>query len=322
MNTTVKKLRIQLLGAIISVFVSFVAISSATYAWYVSNTTVTGTASTISAMANNFVLQIGLLENGAQHGDNNQSLQAETLGGKISPSSTHNMKDWYVCNEWKTDGLVHSYMIPSDIDSKGKYVGADGEHYAFLCGEYILYTITETGNCDVYLSPDDLNKYITVTQTAGEEESTTVPGSIRVGITTQLMKADGLGVDTTQPEKLVLVYAPQNETGKGNDSGAISGWTCVKDTTSLMTVPYTYIYGTETVASDGKTYIATKDGDNYSAPTTNGATIATNVGYNGVAMRVYIWLEGTDAECINTNGEEVDTSTYNVTVSLAGVTTR
>ena len=56
MNATVKQLRIQLLGAIISAFVSFVAISSATYAWYVSNTTVTGTASTISAMANNFVL--------------------------------------------------------------------------------------------------------------------------------------------------------------------------------------------------------------------------------------------------------------------------
>lgn len=319
MNSTVKQLRIQLLSAIISAFVSFIAISSATYAWYVSNTTVTGTASTISAMANNFVLQIGLLENGAQHGDNNQSLQAEVLGGKISPSSTSNMKDWYVCNEWKTDGLVHSYMIPTGIDSKGKYVGTDGEHYAFLCGEYVLYTITETGICDVYLSPDDLNKYITVTQTAGEETSTTVPGSIRIGITTQPMKADGSGVDTTQPEKLVLVYALQNETGKGNDSGAIDGWTCVKDTTSLMAVPYTYIYGTETTASDGKTYVATKDEENYSAPTTNGATIATNVGYNGVAMRVYIWLEGTDADCINTNGEEDNTSTYNVTVNLAGV---
>ena len=320
MNITVKQLRIQLLCAIVSVFVSFAAFSSATYAWYVANTTVKGTASTISAMANNFVLQIGLLENGAQHGDNNQSLQAETLGGRISPSSTKNMKDWYVCNEWKTDGLVHSYIIPSGIDSKGKYVSTDGEHFAFLCGEYILYTITETGSCDVYLSPDNLNKYITVTQTAGEEESTTVPGSIRVGITTQKMKADGSGVDTTQPEELVLVYAPQNETGRGNDFGAINGWTCVKDATSLITVPYTYLYGTETVASDGKTYVATKDGDSYSAPTINGATIASNVGYNGVAMRVYIWLEGTDAECVNTDGESVDTSTYNVTVCLAGVT--
>ena len=133
------------------------------------------------------------------------------------------------------------------------------------------------------------------------------------------MKDDGSGVDTTQPEELVLVYAPQNETGKGNDSGAIDGWTCVKDNTSLMPVPYTYIYGTETQASDGKTYVATKDGDNYSAPTTNGATIASNVGYNGIAMRIYIWLEGTDAECINTNGEADDMSTYNVTVNLAGV---
>lgn len=277
-----KQLKRQLLGASISVLLTFVALSSATYAWYVSNTTVKGTASTISAKANNFVLQIGLLENGAQHGDNNQSLQAETLGGKITPSSTSNVKDWYVCNEWKTDGMVHSYMIPTGIDSKGRYEGTDGEHYAFLCGEYVLYTITETGTCDVYLSPDDLNKYITVTQTAGEETSTTVPGSIRIGITTQPMRADGSGVDTTQPEKLVLVYAPQDETGKGNDSGAIDGWTCVKDTMSLMAVPYTYIYGTETTASDGKTYVATKEEDSYLAPASNGATITTNVGYNSL----------------------------------------
>lgn len=153
----IKKMKMQLAGAVLSVMVSAVALTSATYAWYVSNTTVEGTTSTISAKANNFVLQIGLLENGAQHGDNSQSLQAETLGGKITPSSTQNIKDWYVCDEWKTDGLVH------------------------------------------------------------------------------------------------------------------------------------------------------------------GATIATNVGYNGIAMRVYIWLEGTEADCINANGKKDDMSTYNVTVNLAGV---
>lgn len=319
MKTKVKQFKIQLLGSVISLGLGFAALSSATYAWFVSNATVTATASTISAKANNFVLQIGLLKNGSQHGDNNQSLQAETLGGKITPSSTQNLKDWYVCDEWQTDGLVHSYMIPSGIDSKGRYIGTDGEHYAFLCGEYVLYTITETGTCDVYLSPDEANKYITVNQTAGEETSTTVPGSIRVGITIQEMNADGSGVDTTKPEKLVLVYAPQNETGKGNDASDLTGWTCVKDATSLMNVPYTYIYGTETEASDGKTYVATKNGDDYLAPATNGATIASDVGYNGVAMRVYIWLEGTDADCVNTNGKKEDMSTYNVVLTLVGV---
>lgn len=27
--------------------------------------------------------------------------------------------------------------------------------------------------------------------------------------------------------------------------------------------------------------------------------IASSVGYDGVKMRVYIWMEGTDADCIN-----------------------
>ena len=35
----------------------------------------------------------------------------------------------------------------------------------------------------------------------------------------------------------------------------------------------------------------------------------TNVGYDGIAVHVYIWMEGTDA----------DSSTYDVTVKLAGV---
>ena len=49
----------------------------------------------------------------------------------------------------------------------------------------------------------------------------------------------------------------------------------------------------------------------------NGAAIASDVGYNGVAMRVYIWLEGTDAGCVNTNGEADDMSTYSVVLTFS-----
>lgn len=65
--------------------------------------------------------------------------------------------------------------------------------------------------------------------------------------------------------------------------------------------------------------IATKEGDDYLAPTTNGATIVSNVGYSWVAMRVYICLEGTDAECVNTNDGADDMSIYSVVLTLAGV---
>ena len=54
------------------------------------------------------------------------------------------------------------------------------------------------------------------------------------------------------------------------------------------------------------------------APANNGKTIASNVDYDGVIMRVYIWLEGTDEQCVN-NAKQDDPSTYNVTISLAGV---
>ena len=65
-------------------------------------------------------------------------------------------------------------------------------------------------------------------------------------------------------------------------------------------------------------YAASKNGESYYAPATNGTTIASNVDYDGVIMRVYIWLEGTDEQCVN-NSNEDDLSVYNVTVSLAGV---
>ena len=65
-------------------------------------------------------------------------------------------------------------------------------------------------------------------------------------------------------------------------------------------------------------YAATKVGDNYMAPTANASPLVTDVDYDGVIMRVYIWLEGTDADCVN-NSNEDDPSTYNVTLSLAGV---
>ena len=54
------------------------------------------------------------------------------------------------------------------------------------------------------------------------------------------------------------------------------------------------------------------------APTNNATLIVSNVDYDGVIMRVYIWLEGTDEDCVN-NSNQDDPSTYNVTLSLAGV---
>ena len=43
------------------------------------------------------------------------------------------------------------------------------------------------------------------------------------------------------------------------------------------------------------------------------------VGYDGVAVHVYIWMEGTDADFVNGKSVENDDSQYSVTVKFAGV---
>lgn len=310
MNTNAKKSRIQLIGAIVSVFVSLVALFSATYAWFIANNTVKATQSTISAKANNFVLQIATLEDGAQHGDN-QSLVAVTDGHTISPSSTNDIKNWYVCMGWGQNGMVQSYTKPA-VSKDGKYtIGSD--RYAFIKSEYVLYTVTETGTCDVYLDGSEAGGAIQVSAN-GEPTSTVIPESMRVGITTQDLDSTG---NPTGNEDLIVVYAPYNETGKGNDQTGIDGWTYVKDETQVAAVTYPHIFGTS-YTSNGDNYAATKNGESYEAPASNGKPIASGVGYNGVIMRVYIWLEGTDEQCVN-NSNEDDPSTYNVTISLAGI---
>ncbi len=310
----VRKLKKEMLVAALTVMISFVALCSATYAWYISNTSVKGTTSTISAKANSFVLQIATLADGAQHGDN-QSLVAATVGHKISPSSTNDLTNWYICQGWGQDGKVTSYMKPT-IGADGKYtIGTD--RYAYIKSEYILYTVTETGRCDVFLDGADPAGAIQVTA-EGTPTSSVIPKSMRVGITIQDLE----GTTPTGTEKLVLVYAPSNETGKGNDATAVNGWTYVKDENTLAPVTYPHIYDkTYTwTDSDNKVhdYAAVKSGESYVAPAANADTIASDVDYDGVIMRVYIWLEGTDEQCVN-NSNVDDPSTYNVTVSLAGV---
>lgn len=57
-----KSLKTQLVAAAVSVVLSAFALSAATYAWYVANTKVSATTSTISATTNGFILQIDELK--------------------------------------------------------------------------------------------------------------------------------------------------------------------------------------------------------------------------------------------------------------------
>ena len=314
-----KKLKRELIGAAVSVMISAVALSSATYAWYVTNNTVQATTTTISATTNGFILQIAKAEDGAQHGGEQMSLAASNVGGKITPSSTNDLKNWYICQGWGSDGKVTTYTKPTfatGIGAKpGQYEASGETHFAYIQSEYIVYTITESGFADVYLDASDGSPIAVSVDNGKTATSTTIPDSMRIAITTQPLDTDGK--TPTGDETLRVVYAPKAVTGSGNDSQAIDGkWTYINDTQPAE-VTYSHIHETTYTDQNGKNWAATKSGEDYTVAEGSEA-IATDVGYNGIMLRVYIWMEGTDADCVN-NAAAEDEATYSVTLKLAGV---
>ena len=317
----IQQLKRELAAAGLSVVVTAVALSSATYAWFVTNNKVEGTTSTISATTNGFILQIGELSKGVQHGGEQKSLEATSKGATLSPASTDDLKKWYVCQSFNNQGLVTDYSEPVFATGANAIPGNyDKDYFAFIKSDYIVYTITETGTADVYLDASD-GAPVTITAKGGDG-SKTVTDSMRVAITTQAVATDGK--TPVGEETLRIVYAKDNETGEGNDSTAKAGWTSIQKVNGkpkLDTVTYPYVYTghyTDQRITGAKNWAATKDGENFTIPA-NSEAIATNVGYDGIAVHVYIWMEGTDADCVNGKSVEDDPSTYDVTVKFAGV---
>ena len=131
------------------------------------------------------------------------------------------------------------------------------------------------------------------------------------------LKDDGKTPDAAKPETLRVVYAPTEVSGSGNDSQALDGrWTYVNGTKPVE-VTYKHIFDTTYTDQEGANWGITKTGGDYFV-TPGTEAIATDVGYNGIMLRVYIWMEGTDADCVN-NAAAEDEATYSVTLKLAGV---
>ena len=324
-NNTISMLKKQLIGAAAGALTALVALSSATYAWYVANNTVKATTNTVSAKTNGFVLQINDAASGADHGSGTKSLEAFSNGGILSPASSDDITNWYICQSMNDAGKVVNYKSPDfdiGVDAKPGQYTLDKKYFAFIKSDYIVYTISQTGLADVYLEDDGNEPPIVITAKNGNGVST-FTDSLRVAITTEPVGTDGKGTGT---ETLKVVYAVKDETGQGNDFAAINGWTSIKNDNGnpvLVASSYNHIFGTgdgKFIDQSGKNWVASKSGDNYTVPD-GSMPIAEKVDYNGTIIHVYIWMEGTDADCVNGKAIENDITTYDVTVKLAGVAT-
>lgn len=309
----INQMKRQLAIASLSVVLAGIALASATYAWFVSNTRVDAVSSSISAQANGMVLQIVKAGDPIHDGGDHRT-SATVSGHEISPSSTNDAADWYVPASWDgTDVSGYQKVAIKDV-AQGNYslTGSTDEFYAYTLADYTLYTITQTGEADVYLDGAEGEGAVIITPSEGasDEWFNKIKGSLRIGIL----------IDN----KLELVYAPIEPNGHGNDSNPTIGWSCVNpfdaSLSQTMTPKYAYVSGNDFVDEDGNNWAATRSGDAYVAPSANAAKLA-RVGYDGTNLKVVMWMEGTTEACQNMSGLDtgVDAPTFNVTLNLVGV---
>lgn len=313
MHDSVKKLKIQLIGAALTVVVSAVALSATTYAWFVTNSRVHATTSTISAQANGMVLQI--VEGDMPDHGSDTSTVASATGHEISPSSTNDAKNWHVPQGWQGVKVGTYQKVDTSISGEdpGKYTIQGNDYYAFTAANYTLYTVANTGVADVYLDASN-GSPITITQHGGTQKwFDKIKGSLRVGIVIN--------------GELRVVYAPAapSTTDTGNDVTTVAGWSCVDSESLSKVVAPTYLHlsGTDSLDQNGDNWGATKAGEAYIKPSGNAQKVASSVNYSGTNMKVVVWMEGTDSDCQNMSGLDVGegSPTFDVTVSLVGIVT-
>lgn len=308
---SVKQMKKQLTVAALSVVMAAVALGSATYAWFVSNTKVDGTTSTVSAQANGMVLQIASGPNAIHDGSDHQTTAA-SAGHEISPSSTNDALNWFVPKSWNGTDVSGYQKVTISNQLEGSYTlkGDTETYYAYTMAEYTLYTINQTGEADVYLDNSSSNGPVVVTASEGASKDwfDKIKGSLRVGLLIN--------------DELKVVYAPVLPIGKGNDVSATEGWSCVSpDSLSVTMAPsYAHVCGDNMVDQNGKNWGATGNGDSYVKPAGDAQMLA-HVGYDGTNFKVVIWMEGTDSDCQNMSGLDVGegSPTFDVTVSLVGI---
>lgn len=308
---SVKQMKKQFAVAALSVVMAAVALGSATYAWFVSNTKVEGATSTVSAQANGMVLQIASGPDAIHDGSDHQTTAA-SHGHEISPSSTNDARNWFVPKSWSGTDVSGYQKATISKQLEGSYTlkGDTETYYAYTMAEYTLYTINQTGEADVYLDNSSSNGPVVVTASEGasKEWFDKIKGSLRVGLLIN--------------DELRVVYAPILPTGKGNDVSATEGWSCVNpDSLSVTMAPfYAHVSDGNMIDQNGKNWGATGNGDSYVKPTGEAQMLA-HVGYDGTNFKVVIWMEGTDNDCQNMSGLDVGegSPTFDVTVSLVGI---
>ena len=286
-NDDAKKLRSRFKISLLAMLIAFIAVVSATYAWYIYNTSrhTTDVRMAAGAGAN---LQIS----NSYSGEYGSAAVLESFKGQLEPVSTNKVTAGFQ----KATSFIVGQGGPADLLAAG-FDDSEARDYYHTS----MYLRTNGSDTDIYLADIGFED---------SDEKVPISSAIRVGL---VVHEPGQNMSASS-EYIFAISDKKNPEANYNTVTGKEGYVLdgvKKDGTTVPFSPYTSdaycIYDKNTgVVTLKKTSekLCTITGDGHGKPGTP------------VQIEVYIWLEGCDEDCtVNLCGETLK----KLAVSFAGI---
>lgn len=282
-----KRLKRKFTGALLALLITFLAVASATYAWYIYNTSQHTTNVRMAAGAS-VNLQISNAYNGAY----GSSAVLESFSGQLVPVSTNKISAGFQ----KVTEFASGYQTKTGLAASIFGSGEQNDYY-----HTSLFLRTSGDSLDIYLSDIGFED---------SDEYSPISSAIRLGLVIHRPGENQL----TDSEYIYAISDKKNPEAEYNTASGREGYVLDSSRTDGTTVPFTPYTSDSYCIYNKDTGTVSLKPNSLKLCTISGA--GDGSAGASVEIELYIWLEGCDEDCTSNLCRQ---TLKNLAVSFAGV---
>ena len=281
-----RQLKRRFATAIIALFLTFLAVASATYAWYIYNTSRHTTNVRMAAGAS-----VNLQISNAYNGTYGSAAVLDSFAGQLVPVSTNRITGGFQKVLGFTEGNSQSGLVASIFGS-----GEQTDYY-----HTSLFLRTNGSSTDIYVSNIGYED---------SDEANPISSAIRVGL---VVHQPGQN-QSVAGEYIFEISSKKNPQAEYNTATGREGYVLDSEKRDGTTVPFQpYNQNAYSIYDKNTGEVKKKEGS-LKLCTVSGTADGTEG--TPVQIDLYIWLEGCDEDCTGNLGSQ---TLKNLAVSFAGI---
>ena len=282
-----KRLKRKFTGALLALLITFLAVASATYAWYIYNTSQHTTNVRMAAGAG-----VNLQISNAYNGVYGSSAVLESFSGQLVPVSTNKISAGFQ----KVTEFASGYQTKTGLAASIFGNGEQNDYY-----HTSLFLRTTGGTLDIYLSDIGFED---------SDENNPISSAIRVGL---VVHQPGQN-QAVAGEYIFEISDKKNPEADYNTATGEEGYVLNSSSTDGSTLSFSPYTSDSYCEYNQNTGAVTLKNNSLKLCNISGAEDGT--AGTPVEIEIYIWLEGCDEAC---TGNLAGTTLQNLALSFAGV---